>query len=151
MEFERYGVRLQSKAAEVSNESVRLKSTAELIADPTPQNQGELVWRIGLPLSGICVSLLAIPLAFVNPRVGQSVNLVIAVLIYVVYNNLTGIVQAWVSQQRMSFALGIVATHAVVLAVTAWLFWRRTSLIRLWPRRRRARAAPPVPPAAASA
>jgi lipopolysaccharide export system permease protein len=133
MEFERYGVRLQPRAAALTDPSARLKTTLELIAEPTLPHLGELVWRISLPLSGLAVALLAIPLAFVNPRVGQSVNLVIAVLLYVVYNNLNGIVQAWVAQGRMPFAIGVFATHAAVLAITAWLFWRRTSLVRLRP------------------
>ncbi|MFM1987757.1 MAG: Lipopolysaccharide export system permease protein lptF [Pseudomonadota bacterium] len=144
MEFERYGVRLQSRASALADESARLKTTWGLVADPSPSNLGELVWRAGLPLSGVVVALLAIPLAFVNPRAGQSVNLVIAVLIYVVYNNLTGIMQAWVSQGRLSFATGLVATHAVVLAIAAWLFWRRTSMVRLWPPWRRRETALPA-------
>jgi lipopolysaccharide export system permease protein len=138
MEFERYGVRLKSKASVVADESSRLKSTWTLITAPTPHNLGELVWRAGLPISGIVVALLAIPLSFVNPRAGQSINLVTAVLVYVVYNNLTGLMQAWVSQGRVSFATGLLATHAVVLAVVAWLFWRRMSMVRLWPPWRRA-------------
>jgi lipopolysaccharide export system permease protein len=145
MEFERYGIRLQAKTAGITDASARLKATHDLIADPTRANLGELVWRIGLPLSGISVALLAIPLAFVNPRAGQSVNLVVAVLIYVIYNNVNGLTQAWVSQGRMSFVAGVFATHAVVLGVTAWLFWRRSSLVRLWPRWRLRRRAPPPP------
>jgi lipopolysaccharide export system permease protein len=145
MEFERYGVRLQSKAAGLADESARLKPSHELIADPTRPNLGELVWRIGLPLSGLAVSLLAIPLAFVNPRAGQSINLLIAVLIYVIYNNVNGLTQAWVSQGRLSFGAGVFATHLAVLSITAWLFWRRTTLVRLWPRwLRRAPASPPA-------
>jgi lipopolysaccharide export system permease protein len=134
MEFERYGVRLESKASALADESARLKTTWDLVAEPTPVHLGELVWRIGLPVSAVTVALLAIPLAFVNPRVGQSINLVIAVLIYVLYNNLNGLSQAWVAQGKLSFGTGLVLTHAAVLAVAAWLFWRRTSLVRLWPR-----------------
>lgn len=133
MEFERYGVMLQPKSSRLTDESARVKTTWALISQPSAAHQGELVWRMGLPISGVIVALLAIPLAFVNPRVGQSINLVIAVLIYVVYNNLTGIMQAWVSQGRLSFPVGLVATHAVVLAITVWLFWRRLSLFRLSP------------------
>ena len=146
MEFERYGVRLQAKASAIANPSSRLKTTWELMSDPTGPNLGELVWRVGLPISGVVVALLAIPLAFVNPRAGQSINLVIAVLIYVTYNNLTGVMQAWVSQGKVSFGVGLVITHAVVLVLAAWLFWRRTSLVRLWPpwRRRAVRLAAPV-------
>jgi lipopolysaccharide export system permease protein len=137
MEFERYGVRLQSKASEITDESARMRTTWSLVANPTPSNLGELVWRAGLPLSAVAVALLAIPLAFVNPRAGQSINLVIAVLIYVIYNNLTGIMQAWVAQGRVPFAVGLLGTHSVVLAIAAWLFWRRTSMVRLWPPWRR--------------
>ena len=133
MEFERYGVRLEARGSALADQSARLMTSWALVADPTPAHLGELVWRLGLPLSGLTVALLAIPLAFVNPRVGQSINLVIAVLIYVVYNNLNGLSQAWVGQGRMSFAVGLTATHAAVLAIAAWLFWRRTSLVRLWP------------------
>lgn len=147
MEFERYGVRLQAKSSALSNDSARLKSTYELIVDPTRGHLGELVWRIGLPLSAVVVALLAIPLAFVNPRAGQSVNLVVAVLIYVIYNNLTGVMQAWVAQGKVSFGVGVFATHSVVLAVAIWLFWRRVSLVRLWPRWRRRAAASPAAPA----
>jgi lipopolysaccharide export system permease protein len=144
MEFERYGLRLEPKASALADQSARLKSTWDLIADPTPQHLGELVGRIGLPVSAITVALLAIPLAFVNPRIGQSINLVVAVLIYVLYNNLNGLSQAWVAQGRLSFAAGAFLTHAAVLAAAAWLFWRRTSLVRLWPRRlRRAGARAP--------
>ena len=141
-------MRLQAKASSITNPSSRLKTTWELISEPAGANLGELVWRAGLPISGMVVALLALPLAFVNPRAGQSINLIIAVLIYVTYNNLTGVMQAWVSQGKVSFLTGLLATHTVVLVVAAWLFWRRTSLVRLWPPWRR-RAAPPASAAAA--
>jgi lipopolysaccharide export system permease protein len=144
MEFERYGGRLNARPTALDDESAKLKATHELVAEPTPAALGELMWRIALPVSGVVVALLAIPLAFVNPRAGQSLNLLVAVLVYVIYNNLTSVIQAWIIQQRVSFAVGVVATHAVVLAIAAWLFWRRTSLTRLmprWPRRTRAASA----------
>jgi lipopolysaccharide export system permease protein len=65
----------------------------------------------------------------------------------VIYNNLTGVMQAWVAQGKVSFAVGVFATHSVVLAVAIWLFWRRVSLVRLWPRWRRRAAASPAAPA----
>jgi lipopolysaccharide export system permease protein len=136
MEFDRYGVRLQSRAQAEAVRSPKLMTTYELIADPTDRNLAELMRRIGLPLSCFVVALLAIPLSFVNPRAGQSLNLIVAVLIYLVYNNVTSLVQAWIAQGRLDFAIGVWVTHAAVLAIAAWLFWRRTSLVRLWPRLR---------------
>ena len=69
----------------------------------TPRNLAELSWRIGLPLSALILSLLAIPLSFVNPRAGRSMNLVLALLIYMSYNNLLSIVQASIAQSRLDF------------------------------------------------
>jgi len=136
MEFERYGVRLESKESAVTDQSAKLKQTHELLLDPTLRNLAELQWRIGQPIACVVAALLAIPLAFVNPRAAQSINLLVAVLVYVVYNNMNGIMQAWVSQGRVSFAVGVWAVHATVLALAAFLFWRRISLARLlpWPR-----------------
>jgi lipopolysaccharide export system permease protein len=136
MEFDRYGVRLQSRAGAVGERSAKLRSTWELIAEPNQRHLAELMWRIGLPVSCLVMALLAIPLAVVNPRAGQSVNLIVAVLIYLVYSNVTSVVQAWVAQGRLDFAVGVWVTHVAVLAVAGWLFWRRTSLVRLWPRLR---------------
>ena len=65
-------------------------------------NLAELSWRIGLPVSALILSLLAIPLSFVNPRAGRSMNLVLALLIYMIYSNLLSISQAWIAQSRIS-------------------------------------------------
>lgn len=160
MEFERYGLRLDGGGTAKADASNRLMSTMALIADPTPSHLGELIWRVGLPLSGVTLTLLAIPLAFVNPRVGQSVNIILAVLIYVIYSNVTGLMQVWVAQGRISFALALFVTHAAVLAIAGFLFWRRTTLVRLWPawlpslsslRSARASSGKPSAPAAGSA
>lgn len=133
MQFERYGLLLQPKPPPDAEDSARLRSTDELLANRTPANLGELVWRIGLPISGVLSALLAIPLAFVNPRVSQSINLVIAILIYVIYNNASSLMQAWVAQGRIPFVVGLLAPHLVMLAVIAFMFWRRMTLRRLLP------------------
>ncbi|HVL55787.1 MAG TPA: LPS export ABC transporter permease LptF [Burkholderiaceae bacterium] len=136
MEFERYGVRIESRARPLTIDSSRVKSTPELLQTPTPRNLGELLWRTAQPVSAVLLALLAIPLSFVNPRAGRSMNLVVALLLYVAYNNLTSVMQAWVGQQRVAFVVGATATHLAIAALTAWLFWRRTSLSRFTLRRR---------------
>ncbi len=140
MEFERYGLRIEQAAPGVREAPSKAKTTAELFADPTPRNRGELLWRIGLPISAVALALLAIPLSSFNPRVGRSVNLIVALLVYVTYSNLQSLSQAWVAQERISFGIGVWAVHAVVVAIIAILFWRRTSLpsLRLFGWRRTA-------------
>lgn len=130
MEFERYGIRLESRATVLSDERSRIKPTMELLADPNPRNQAELLWRIGLPVSAVLVALLAIPLSAMNPRIGRSINLIAALLIYVLYNNLMSVTQAWVAQQRIDFAIGVWFVHAVLVLLIVFLFWRRVRLPR---------------------
>ena len=133
MEFDRYGVRLGSQAGAAPEQGARLATTWALLANPDRQHLAELMWRIGMPVSVFVMALLAIPLAFVNPRGGQSLNLIVAVLLYMVYNNLGTVVRAWIAQGRLDFAVGVWIVHAGVLLLAAWLFWRRTTLVRLWP------------------
>ena len=131
MDFERYAMRVEAKASEEPESTVRSLSTLELLDKPDSRMLGELLWRIGLPLSALILSLLAIPMSFVNPRAGRSINLLFALLVFVVYFNLLTISQARVAQGRLAFSTGWWLVHAVMLAVLILMFARRLSLFRL--------------------
>jgi lipopolysaccharide export system permease protein len=148
MEFERYSLRLESRPDRPLGErSAKTKTMRELFAEPSPFFRAEILWRIGIPVSALVVTLLAMPLAYTNPRVGRSFNLIIAVLTFAIYLNALNTVQAWVQQERVAFGVGVWVVHAVVLLFVGTLFARRVYLQRWWPRRltpaywRRGRAA----------
>jgi len=135
MEFNRYSIRIESRPDRPLGErSARTKPMSELIAEATPFAKAEMLWRIGIPVASLVVTLLAIPLAYTNPRVGRSFNLIIAVLAFAVYLNVLNTVQAWVQQDRMSFGIGVWIVHAAVLLAVVLLFVRRVYLQRWWPR-----------------
>lgn len=133
MAFERYAARIESPVGEDPAPSHKSLSTPALFRDPTPVNRGELVWRIGIPLSALILAVLAVPMGFVNPRAGRSVNLLFALLAYLVYYNLLTVTQARVAQERLDFALGWWLVHAVVLVATVALFAQRMTLRRRRP------------------
>ncbi len=135
MEFERYGLRLEPRNPTLSDQRAKAKSTLDLLRDPIPRHLGELAWRIGLPVSAVLLALLAIPLSAINPRIGRSINLLLALLLYVTYSNLSSLMQAWIASGRLSFSVGAWVLHAVVLVLTGVLFWRRMTLPR-WTLRR---------------
>lgn len=138
IEFDKYAVRLEEKAEKEYFPTVRSLPTALLFDERNREAEGEIVWRFGSPLSALTLALMAIPLAFVNPRAGRSVNLMLAGLSYLVYNNALSIVQAWVSQGKIAFVAGLVGPHLLVLAIVIFLFYRRLSvspLLRLLRRR----------------
>jgi lipopolysaccharide export system permease protein len=135
MEYERYATRIQTKEGDEPEATQKSTSTLGLIENPTRTNLGELMWRIGMPVSALILALLAIPLSFVNPRAGRSVNLLFALLTYMVYSNLLSISQARVSLGKLAFGTGWWLVHAVMLAVLLALFWQRLSPNRrLWRR-----------------
>lgn len=125
MDFESYALRVEAREAQTPQISTKAASTLALISDRSNASLGELVWRIGLPLSALNLALLAIPLSFVNPRASRSVNLVFALLAYMVYSNFTSMAQAWVSQGKLEFATGWWVVHAGMVGVLVFLFWRR--------------------------
>ena len=131
MEFDRYATRVQTKEGDEPVATHKSTSTLGLIENPTRTNLGELQWRISLPLSALILSLLAIPMSFVNPRAGRSVNLVFALLTYMVYSNLLSVSQARIAQGKLAFASGWWLVHAAMLLVLLMLFAHRMALLRL--------------------
>lgn len=131
-EFERYAMRIESADAADRAPTTKTLTTLELVQDPTPRNLGELSWRVGLPASALVLCLLAIPLSFVNPRAGRSMNIVVAILIYMIYSNLLSIMQAAIAQGRLPLLAGMWMVHAGMLVVLLLLFYRRLSVFSLW-------------------
>jgi len=135
MDFQRYAMKVETRETPAEQASTKAMSTFALLQARGNPGLAELVWRLGLPISAMILALLAIPLSFVNPRASRSVNLLFALLTYMVYANLLSIVQAWVSQGRLAFTTGWWAVHAGMLGVLALLFYRRLRVGSLLGRR----------------
>lgn len=132
-EFARYAMRIETAESKAPRApTTKSVSTLELVSQPTPPYLAELSWRIGLPASALILALLAIPLSFVNPRGGRSMNLVLALLIYMTYSNLLSITQASIAQSRLSMAAGLLGVHAAMLLLLLLLFYRRLMLFSLF-------------------
>lgn len=132
MEFDRYAMRIESKESRGVEKTAKTLTTWELLRDQTPANRGELLWRIGVPLSALTLALLAIPLSFVNPRAGRTNNLIFALLTFMVYSNLLSVSQAWVAQGRLSFEIGVWVVHVLMFAALILLFWKRLIVFSVW-------------------
>jgi lipopolysaccharide export system permease protein len=135
MEFARYGVRVETRESRGIVPTQKNMTISELLDQPTPINLGELLWRVGIPLSALNLALLAIPLSFVNPRAGRTNNLVFALLTFMVYSNLVSVSQAWVAQGRLPFEVGLWAVHVLMFIGLLVLFSKRLMVFswgRLW-------------------
>ncbi|MCL2590102.1 MAG: LPS export ABC transporter permease LptF [Betaproteobacteria bacterium] len=142
MIFDRYQLRIESNPQAAQPARVRTKPTAMLLQDADGFSLGELSYRINTPLEALILTLLAVPLSFVNPRAGRANNLLLALLIYLIYNNAILICQTWVSQGKLSFASGLLLPHLVASVLLVLLFYRRLVVMPFW--RRRAPVALPL-------
>jgi lipopolysaccharide export system permease protein len=128
LEFETHGIRLESKAIDFSDEAAKVKTTSSLLDEPNKTNLAELHRRIGVPITALVLSLLAIPLAYVNPRVGRSANIIAAILIYFIYNQLLDYFQTLIGLGKVHVGFGIVVVHIIFIVVLILLFVKRLSL-----------------------
>jgi lipopolysaccharide export system permease protein len=125
VDFDRYALRIEPREAQRQAPTRKAISTLDLLAERGGEPASELHWRIAQPLAVLIMALFAIPLAFVNPRSGRSWNLVLAVLVYALYNNLLSIFQAWTAQGKIPWWLGLWPVHAAMIALVVVLISRQ--------------------------
>jgi lipopolysaccharide export system permease protein len=139
LEFEEYSTKIRSKETLAPAPRDREKTVAELLADTNPDainpNRAELLWRIGLPLMALGLVLIAIPLAYVNPRLGNYTAMFYAVLIYLIYSNLLNLTQNFVSQGKVSMFVGIWPIHVLAFLIAFTLIRNRINPSLKWWRR----------------
>jgi lipopolysaccharide export system permease protein len=124
----------------------KARPTLELLLAPTPPNQGEVVWRLGLLFGAANLVLLGIGLSATNPRQGSNWNLLFALLSFVVYYNMINLSQAWVSSGKLGMGTALVAAHGGAFGLALGiLWWREHTNLRI------GRPAPAAPPPAADA
>jgi len=133
-EFERYEIRIEPAEVKQEPPSTQSKSSLELLKQHSPDNIAEIQGRLATPISAFLLVLLAIPLSFVDPRSGRSANLMMALLIYIIYNNLLSIMQASVAQAKLSPIIGLWPVHGFFLLLTIYMFYRRIFQLPLIPR-----------------
>jgi lipopolysaccharide export system permease protein len=127
VEFERYAMRIEPAELRREISNIKAYPTTFLLQNLNPWFVSELEWRIGIPLSALILSLLAIPLSFVNPRAGRSLNMIIAMVIYMFYNNMISVTNSWVGREKISAGAGLLGIHLLMFAVLLILFYHRSS------------------------
>lgn len=133
--FESYGARISDASPRgLDTGSHKLLSTWALIQKPTRPNLGELAWRLGLTISTLNLVVLALALTSINPRSGRSSNMILAIFLFLVYNNLITLSQNWVQAGMLPMGTLMLALHGgVFLLAVAWLFKRHQNLhLPLW-------------------
>lgn len=114
-DFDEYGLAIKTRLDSTPNLRLKHREIRQVLADGSPEAMGEVLWRVSLPLSALTLGLLAIPLAFVNPRGGRSLNQIFALLIYLTYSNVVSVTQSMVVKGSMPFWAAFALPHVLVL------------------------------------
>lgn len=132
-QFEKYALRVEAAEVKQKPPNTQSKSSQELIKNNDHANSAELQWRLAIPVSALILALLAIPLSSLDPRAGRSANFVLALIIYMIYNNMLSIMQAWVAQGKVHETVGLWPVHLLFLIFTAYMFYRRVKQLPILP------------------
>ncbi len=132
-QFEKYAIRVEAAEVKQKPPTTQSKSSQELILNNDLANSAELQWRLAIPISALILALLAIPLSSLDPRAGRSANFVLALVIYMIYNNMLSIMQAWVAQGKVYETVGLWPVHLIFLSLTAYMFYRRVKQLPIFP------------------
>ena len=129
MNFERYAMRIETYEAKNDTPSTASLSTLELLRSPRPG-----IWRSSMAVGTATrpgARAARHPLSFVNTRGGRSMNLVIAILVYMIYSNILGVARIWVAQGKLGPLVGLWGFHGVMLVLFVLLLARRLSVFSL--------------------
>ena len=131
VEFERYAMRIDAAPIKQPEPDKRTMTTLALWRDHSTWSLSELEWRIGLPISAMILALLAIPMGYVNPRAGRSLNLILALVLYMTYSNMISVTNTWVGQGKLLPGIGLWGIHAAMLTITLLMYYRRMTLFSI--------------------
>jgi lipopolysaccharide export system permease protein len=126
MRYEQYQV-LLAESPSKANTVVPYKqqNTLALIGNNEKLARGELLWRIGTPLMGVLLALLAVPLSYFNPRSGKSAPLVIAILLFIMYMNGLNITQNYLQSGKFKPLVALLSPHLAIFSLAmVLLLWR---------------------------
>nr|WP_301288328.1 LPS export ABC transporter permease LptF [Natronospira proteinivora] len=135
--FERHGLELPPASAPAPVDDREARSVSALLSSGEAADMAEFHWRLSMPLGGLVLALLAVPLSKSSPRQGRYGRLFAGILVYLVYSNLLATGQVWLEREQLPMVFGLWWVHALFAGFAmALLFWQNGGVRRwLLPRR----------------
>ncbi|EGY52062.1 LPS export ABC transporter permease LptF [Neisseria shayeganii] len=99
----------------------RTVPTSQLFGTDQPELRGELMWRFTMPLSVLVLAFLALPLSYMNNRSGRSYSLLIAIGLFLLYQNGLTLVRDGISDGRLPLWFGLSVPHLLMIGLSVLL------------------------------
>ncbi|MGB5748264.1 MAG: LPS export ABC transporter permease LptF [Desulfobacterales bacterium] len=126
----------QSAMPLVSSEKIKPKyrikaaSTGSLAFSDDIEEIAELQWRLSTPLATILLALIGVPLSRSSPRRGKYAKVMMAVVIFAFYYNLSAIIKKWVEKGILDTLPGIWWVQLLLAGLLLLLLWQPPLVFR---------------------
>jgi len=91
----------------------KAEKTFDLAESGKPAEIAEFQWRLAIPLTTIILALLGVPLSRMLPQQGRYSRIILAIVVYALLFNLSGVARTWVEQDRVAAIPGIWWVHVL--------------------------------------
>ena len=100
-------------------------STKHLASSDSLEDIAEFQWRLSTPLSAVLLGLLGALLSHTSPRQGKYAKVMLAVVVFAVYYNISVVAKNWVEKGAVAPFPGIWWVQVLLALVIIVLAWRR--------------------------
>ena len=100
-----------------------------LLASADLADRAEFHWRLGVPLTLLVLTVLAVPLAKTEPRKGRFAGLASAVLVYLIYANLLAAGRGWLERGQVPEVWASGGCTALFLAAAGLMLLAQLGLL----------------------
>jgi lipopolysaccharide export system permease protein len=123
--FGAHGFLLPPAGDGVLDQRLSMLTPSGLLGADDPKVLAEWHWRLAIPLSGLVLLLLAVPLSHTSPRQGRFGKLALGILVYVVYANLLTLGKTWLERGDVPAWAGLWWVHGLMVIFALSLLARR--------------------------
>jgi len=116
MRFAQHVVPVQMPPPVLAVSDLDATPTRELVGSPDRAREAELQWRLALPVMGVVLTLIAVPLSRLTPRQGRYARVWVAAVLYLFYSNLVALGRSWIERGTLPDSIGLWWTHVVIIA-----------------------------------
>ncbi len=129
--FENYKMLIDAPPKSTSyRERVKSTSTWDLIKRKTSADLGEISFRLGTILLCFLLPFLSIPFSTFETKHGRLIHTLAALLAFIAFNNLLGVIQALIVTKEISFLVGILILPFSILLITSILMLIKINAIK---------------------
>lgn len=130
VDFAEHGIPFELPAAGPVKLRTEARATADLLVSAEPEDRAEFHWRLGVPLTLLVLTIVAVPLAKTEPRGGRFAGLASAVLVYLIYANLLAAGRGWLERGQVPQSLGLWWVHGLFLGAAGLMLLYQLGFLR---------------------